>query len=380
MKNNKLTVLFICHDNGNGGAALSLYNLVRAVSKGVVPIVLARQEGILTKNLTDIGVEVLIYPFELNIANENKVFRFFTYIARRFRDYFVNSRCIEYVHSQLNNRVIDIVHTNSSVISFGGKMARTFKAKHVWHIREYMDLDFNMTPIEGLTEWQSELFSADALIAITKSIYDYRKMYLHKNAYIIPDAVRPLSEITHEHHKSKYVLFCASNLSDGKGADQAAEIFCRSDLYEKGYQLFYIGNYTPKYKTKLESIAYDAGKENALMFLGRQKDIRTYMMRASAFLMCSRFEGLGRVTIEAMFYGCPVLGRNTGGTTYIIKDGQNGLLYDNVDEAVIKLNSLIENNSLSNQLVINAAEDARNNFSEEVYGEKIIKVYQNIIG
>ncbi len=58
------------------------------------------------------------------------------------------------------------------------------------------------------------------------------------------------------------------------------------------------------------------------------------MSRAIAFLMCSENEGLGRVSIEAMFYGCLVIGRNSGGTKDFVFDGKTGLLFNDMDGCV----------------------------------------------
>ena len=48
--------------------------------------------------------------------------------------------------------------------------------------------------------------------------------------------------------------------------------------------------------------------------------------------MTSEFEALGRVTAEAMFYGCPVIAHATGGTLDLVKDGETGYLYNTIDE------------------------------------------------
>ena len=103
------------------------------------------------------------------------------------------------------------------------------------------------------------------------------------------------------------------------------------------------------------------------------------MNEASAFLMCSKNEALGRVTIEAMFAGCPVLGRNSGGTKELIRHGTNGYLYNDIDEGVRYLNLLIDQSDMTRLLVNEGRNFAINNFSEEVYGKKIIDIYKSLI-
>ncbi len=44
-------------------------------------------------------------------------------------------------------------------------------------------------------------------------------------------------------------------------------------------------------------------------------------------LMCSHSEAFGRVTVEAIKFGLPVIGANSDGTRELIREGWNGLLY-----------------------------------------------------
>ena len=47
--------------------------------------------------------------------------------------------------------------------------------------------------------------------------------------------------------------------------------------------------------------------------------------------MCSRAEAFGRVTVEAMKLGLPVIGAARGATPELVRDGWNGLLYAHGD-------------------------------------------------
>jgi glycosyltransferase involved in cell wall biosynthesis len=44
--------------------------------------------------------------------------------------------------------------------------------------------------------------------------------------------------------------------------------------------------------------------------------------------MCSRCEAFGRVTVEAMKLGLPVIAANTGGSLELVQHGINGFLYE----------------------------------------------------
>lgn len=74
---------------------------------------------------------------------------------------------------------------------------------------------------------------------------------------------------------------------------------------------------------------------------------------------------MGRVTIEAMFYGCPVIGYNGGGTKEIVQDGVDGFLFENVCECASLMEKMVENRDIS-KIVLQAQKKAKELFSEEI--------------
>ena len=74
-----------------------------------------------------------------------------------------------------------------------------------------------------------------------------------------------------------------------------------------------------------------------LLWLG-QSEISIFYRSADAFAMNSQGNGecFGRVTIEAMAFGLPILGTSAGGTKEIVLDGETGLLHP-VGEAGLEI-------------------------------------------
>jgi glycosyltransferase involved in cell wall biosynthesis len=68
---------------------------------------------------------------------------------------------------------------------------------------------------------------------------------------------------------------------------------------------------------------------NGRLLWAQQQDISIFYKSADAFVMNSQGNGenFGRVTIEAMAYGLPILGTDAGGTKEIVVDGKTGLLH-----------------------------------------------------
>lgn len=70
-------------------------------------------------------------------------------------------------------------------------------------------------------------------------------------------------------------------------------------------------------------------------FLGARSNIPEIMKDLDVFVMASLNEPFGRVTVEAMAAGAPVVGSNSGGTAEIIADGETGLLFPPEDPAML---------------------------------------------
>lgn len=68
-------------------------------------------------------------------------------------------------------------------------------------------------------------------------------------------------------------------------------------------------------------------------FLGWRTDIPDLMHSFDMFVLPSRNEGMGRVIVEAMAAGLPVVANRTGGLPDLVSDGHNGLLVPPGDAA-----------------------------------------------
>jgi len=56
-------------------------------------------------------------------------------------------------------------------------------------------------------------------------------------------------------------------------------------------------------------------------------EVLDLISKAAVFVLASRCEGMGRVLLEAMAAGVPVVGSEVGGIPYIIRDGENGFVF-----------------------------------------------------
>jgi glycosyltransferase involved in cell wall biosynthesis len=89
------------------------------------------------------------------------------------------------------------------------------------------------------------------------------------------------------------------------------------------------------------------------------------------FVLPSRSEAMGRVLIEAMACGKAVIGSNVGGIPDVIKDGENGLLFNSgdVDDLAKKMDTLLSNRGLMDAMGKRGAEIVDKKFSSKRYVE-----------
>lgn len=95
-------------------------------------------------------------------------------------------------------------------------------------------------------------------------------------------------------------------------------------------ELVYVGKGEIEEELKAEAIRM--GVSDSVTFLGWRDDVHEIMPVFDLFVLPSLNEGMGRVLVEAMASGKPVVGSNVGGIPDLIKNGHNGFLVEPGDE------------------------------------------------
>ncbi|MCM8829853.1 MAG: glycosyltransferase family 4 protein [Candidatus Omnitrophica bacterium] len=112
---------------------------------------------------------------------------------------------------------------------------------------------------------------------------------------------------------------------------------------------------------------------------GKQKpEIAKMMQTSDFFVLPSNYETFGVVLIEALACGLPVVATRVGGVPEIIND-TNGILVepDNPEELAKAMLYMMDNSDRYDRQKISL--DAKNKYSYDVIGEKLISIYEKII-
>ena len=126
----------------------------------------------------------------------------------------------------------------------------------------------------------------------------------------------------------------------------------------------------------LKTLAAESGVAERVHFLGLRKDIRGLFARADLCVFPSRFEPLGNVILEA--WGCktPVVAAASQGPSWLIQNGENGLLFevDDVEQCASQINRLLRDSELQSRLIAKGYAT----FSEKFSMDVIVKEYKDL--
>ena len=122
----------------------------------------------------------------------------------------------------------------------------------------------------------------------------------------------------------------------------------------------------------LQARVEEAGLVRNIEFLGKRKDIESFLTRAKIFVLTSRSEGLSIAMAEAMCAGVVPVVANVGDLGDLVADGMNGYLIepDNIGEYARKVLFLLQNDSVWAQFSHRAMDTAREHCDLEIISQR----------
>ncbi|SHI14943.1 glycosyltransferase family 4 protein [Desulfofustis glycolicus] len=382
INNNEIKVIYVERKADLFGSCLSLLSMLEYLTKkGINPLVIVIEEGDLTEKLEERGIPYKIIKYYFNIWPRVKFLPDYLWFVPKIVVYqFCNILSLLKLRKIAKDFKADIIHTNIGPSHIGYSVAKSMRILHFWHLREYQDLDFGWKLYPSKYHFVKKLKSyANYNIPISKNIAKHFSL-TGINYQIIPDGIFSKTETTIDFCKDKYFLF-VGRIADFKGIKNILWAFSKFCENNTKYKLIIVGKIgSEEYKKELILCAKNEFSLGLIEFVGYKKDVKPLMRKATALIVASKMEGLGRVTIEAMFCGCLVVGKNIGGTKEILGEKQLGLLYNNDCELVTILQSLANTNLDSyKDRIKKAQKEAILLYSIEESGEKILNYYKQVI-
>jgi glycosyltransferase involved in cell wall biosynthesis len=136
------------------------------------------------------------------------------------------------------------------------------------------------------------------------------------------------------------------------------------------------------YRQVVKKRIRELGLEEKILWLGHRQDIPEIMAALDLLAHCSVTpEPFGRVIIEGMAAGAPVIASNGGGAAEIVEDGVNGLLTRPGDAKALAaaMKKLLEDDSLRERLRENGRKTVQAHYTVETHVEAVSRFYEQVL-
>jgi glycosyltransferase involved in cell wall biosynthesis len=389
-------ILYITHYADMYGANRSLLDLMVSLKKGgeVLPHVVLPEEGPMVDELQEHQIPWKAIPFVQWMARRvfmggthHRLMQWLGYrrdaADRRMR----NEQALPDVLAAMRVWGTGLIHSNSSVIGIGHLAAQASGIPLVWHFRELPFKHYGFHPDQGVRGFRHNVDRAGRVIAISRAVHDEirpwttdpDKIVTIHNGIIADDRMRMLRTMGKAFRPSDatFTFALIGYFHRSKGQIEALEAFAEIANGHDDVELLIAGSGDA---TAINERIDRLKIADRVRLMGFVSDPSTVLSKADALLMCSRHEALGRVTVEAMAHGLPVIGHDSGGTPELIVDGVNGYLYKEHETLVRRMRTLVEDRTAAHRMG-NAAQDMLGDrFSIEARSRDVLKVYEDLLG
>jgi glycosyltransferase involved in cell wall biosynthesis len=382
-----MIIVFISHSGRIGGAERSLLETIEALNdQGMDCRVLLPEHGELSDELKSLYVPFSIIPYGLWVSRGKQNLRVrLAAVARHLMT-------IPMILWKIKKWKCDIVYSNTITVCVGAIAAAIIHRPHVWHIREFGYED------HGLVFMFGERLSLRILNDFSSAcIFISRSLATKYSNHIEPEKIKIIYNSMHrarnmwtriDKQPSKvpsrtcsFRCIILGSVVEGKGQEEAVKAIFELVTSNVSIELLIVGHDYFGYGQRLKEFVTQHGLQKHLVFLGNLDNPFPVIESSDAVLVCSRAEAFGRVTVEAMLAGKPVIGARSGATPELIEDGCNGLLYTLGDPKSLasKVLYLYENPDVCKRIGADGKKWAEAIFNRERYSSEISGLLTSIV-
>jgi FkbM family methyltransferase len=344
-----LSVVVASHSSSLGGAELYLYevisDLLAVEEKLVLPHVVVPGEGPLYGKLRALPITVQVIASQGWVVEDGMV--------REDRDKIdaLNVDALSSLTTIMRDFQPHVVMTNTLVLPWAAIAAKMFGIPHLWAIHEFGDKDHHFRFSEGYESTlrivgdlsENVLVTSDAVYTHIEKYIPAKKLGKMKHQIAMPAVSKKRPKVFSASAQLK--LAVSGRIGSNKGQLEAVQALVA--LRQAGYkaELLLLGAVgSPEYLHDIKSVVKEHHVNDFVHIVDHVDNPGDYISQIDIYLMCSINEAFGRVTVESMLLGKPVVGTNSGGTPHIIMDGKTGYLYKtgDIEDLVTKIRKLAD--------------------------------------
>lgn len=336
----KKTVLVFAHSSGFSGAERSLFETLNLIKDDFNIYVVVPGRG----RFSDVVEKTFpgkVFVVKSYFFYEKSGVSFFKVAAKQTINLVALFRCfLIFVRTKP-----DLIYSNTIASWIGPIISYFSKKKHIWHLREIPSNDSVGQPVYGV-RLERKFLSVSRFRFVTNSHYTGSWYFNHRGikavvAYqpvniIKPSRIKPIKET--DPRVIRVGVF--GRLAEEKRQHIVIKALDRlkpSDLAH--FEVYFYGKGSQSYLDYLVGMVGLPLKQR-VHFPGYLEDVGNALVSTDLVIVPSANESFGRVTVEAMLFGVPVIGADSGGTSELIgKEQERGMLFPLDDDE--KLSALI---------------------------------------
>lgn len=377
-----MRVCFVSHTARRNGAELALLELLQGLHElGVECLVFVPKKGPLLSDLDGLGIKWCQLNYRWWWKSQGRALPL--RILRTLQGLIAALRMAWIIR----NWDCDLVYTNTIAVNTGALAAWIVRKPHVWHLHEsaYRNADLKFDVGNRCAAFLIDRLSAFIVVVSYSIANDYSRYIKLERMHVIYQSIslsgssdnKPYLDL----NKNTFQCVVVGSLQPAKGQDGA--ISAIAEVVRRGIDahLILVGDSQGYFRAELKRQVAIHGLECRVHFIGYSNDPGRFIRMADIVLICSRWEAFSRVTIEAMLAGKPVIGSARGGTAELIRNGENGLLYEwgNQIQLANKIQFLYENPNERYRLGATAHVWAQRRFTQERYANEVFDLLSKVV-
>jgi glycosyltransferase involved in cell wall biosynthesis len=273
------------------------------------------------------------------------------------------------------------VYANGSRAAFyGAIVGRLVRIPVLWHCR-IADPDPYLDPL--VTRLSTRIIANSKATA-----YRFSPQFQSKTKVVYNGVDLPwLQDCNVKGHNfiesGRKIILTVARATKMKRHDLVLSAFEIVAKYDSEVSLVCIGTkdeWEPDWWDRLQKETRQSPFSNRIHWIGNVEDVRPWYRRAYISVLVSENESFGRVIVEAMACGVPVVAARSGGIPEIIRHQQDGLLVppSDVEELGAALASLLRDQTLRERLIQSALHRAEL-FSLKTHVSKMVDIFKEVL-
>jgi len=361
-----MTILLISHTSQLNGAERSLIDLALGLkAQNIECVVLCPEDGPLLERLRE--EEILVKLARLHRPQRNLMglikFVIFWIPTVLQLSYFIKRNEIQVVY----NNTIDGL--------YGPFSAYLVRIPCIWHVRE----------VKPNNRWLRAVFTWLLLFLPTKTIFNSKATLgaysenSHPNWLVIHNGVNINANPPKvASKKSALTIGFAGQMVENKHPERFVYAFAMAKKSCPEIMGVMAGDGLLFEETRL--LIENLNLSDSIEMLGRVNNMTNFYSNIDILVLTSDKEAFGRVLVEAMSFGCPVIAANVGGVSEVVKAGETGFLVqeNDIEAYAKKIVLLTTEHDLSANMGWSGYERAANEFSVFKYRKRLVNVFEQV--